>query len=91
MASGFFPFENCFDYFRRYWLNIGPISEFGIGHDRSRIGIHQYDLVPLLAQRLTGLHAGIIELAALSDYNRTGPYQEDLTEVIIPRHAGCGE
>src|SRR6187397_3052689 len=47
----FFAFENRFDYFRSYWLDISTVCEFRISHDRGRIRVYEYDLIAFLAQR----------------------------------------
>ena len=82
----FFPFENRFDHLRRDRLDVGAIGEFRIGHDRGRIRIHEDDLVAFLAQRLAGLHAGIIKFAALPDDDRAGADKQNFLELIVPRH-----
>ena len=82
----FFAFENRFDHLRRDRLDVSAIREFRIGHDRGRIRIYEHDLVAFLAQRLAGLHAGIIKLAALPDHDRAGPDKQNFLELIVPRH-----
>ena len=46
-----------------------------------RIGIHQHHPVALLAQRLAGLRAGIVELAGLADDDRAGADDQDRGDV----------
>jgi hypothetical protein len=53
----------------------------GVGHDRRRVGIDQDDAVALLAQRLAGLRAGVIELAGLADDDRAGADDQDAFDV----------
>ncbi len=60
------------DDFRRDRLEVSAIGHVRIGHDRRRIGIDEDDPVSLLAQRLAGLGAGIIEFASLADDDRPG-------------------
>ena len=58
------------------WLNISNICHLRVGHNRSGIGIHQYNLIPQLPQCLTGLGTGIVKFAGLAYYNRTGSYNQ---------------
>ena len=82
-----FALENRFDHLRRDRLDVGAIGKFRIGHDRGRIRVHEHDLVAFLAQRFAGLHAGVIELAALPDDDRAGADEENFLQLIVPRHA----
>ena len=82
----FFAFHDRLDHFRRDRLDIGAIGELRIGHDRGRVRVHQHDLVAFFAQRLAGLHAGIIKFAALPDDDWTGADEENFLELVIPRH-----
>ena len=82
----FFTFHDRLDYFRSDRLDIGAIREFWIGHDGGWVGIHQHDHIAFLAQRLARLHAGIIKFATLSDYDWTGPDQQDFFKLVISRH-----
>ncbi len=67
-------------------LDVGGVGHLRVGHDGRRIGVHQDDPVPLLAQRLAGLGAGIVELARLSDHDGTGADDEDAVDVGTFRH-----
>ncbi len=58
-------------------LDVGGIRHLRIGHDGRRIGVHQDDAVALLAQRLAGLGAGIVELAGLADDDGAGADDQD--------------
>jgi hypothetical protein len=69
----------------RMMSGVGAIGELRIGHDRGRIRVHEDDLVAFLAQRLAGLHAGIIELAALPDHDRAGADEH----AVIARVSVC--
>ena len=82
----FFPLEDELDHFRRDRLDVGAISKLRIGHDRGRVRIHEHDLVAFFAQRLAGLHARVIKLAALPDDDRAGTDEEDFVKLIVPRH-----
>ena len=61
-------------------------GELRVGHDRGRVGVEQNDGVTLLRERLAGLHAGVVELAALSDDDGAAAEEEDFLEVGISRH-----
>jgi hypothetical protein len=67
------PFErdDLLDHLPVDGLDIRRIGHFRIGHDRRRIRIYEHDAVAFLPERLARLHAGIIELARLSDDDRT--------------------
>ena len=62
-------------------LDIGAVGHVRIGHDRRRIGIDEDDPVALVAQRLAGLRAGIIEFAGLPDDDRPGADDQDGRDV----------
>ena len=83
----FFPFQNRLDDSGVDRLDVSAIGEFRIGHDRGRVGIDEHDLVAFLAQRLAGLHPGIIKLAALPDNDWARADEEDFVQLIVPRHA----
>ena len=82
----FFPLDDGFNDLGCYRFDVGAIRELWICHDGRGIRVHQNDLVPFLAQRLASLNAGIIKFASLPDDNRAGPYQENLMEIVVPRH-----
>ena len=69
-------------------LDIGRVGEFRIGHDRRRVGVDQNDPVALFLQRLDGLGAGIVELAGLSDHDRTGSDDQYGIDIRAFRHPG---
>ena len=68
------------------WLDIGHVGHFRVGHDGRRIGIHQDDLVALLAQCLAGLSTGVVEFTGLADDDRTGANDQDALNVCTFRH-----
>ena len=82
----FFPFDDRLDDLGRNRLDVSPVRELGVGHDRGRIRINQDHFVAFFAQRLARLHAGIIEFAALPDHDRTGANEQNFLELIVPRH-----
>ena len=69
---GAFLLDDLGDDLRGDRLDVGGVRELRIGHDRRGIGVHQDDPVPLLAQRLARLSAGVIELARLSNDDGAG-------------------
>ena len=76
----------CSRYLLGERLDVGAVGDFGIGHDRRRIGIHQDDFVALGAQRLAGLRAGIVEFAGLADDDRAGADDQDFLDVSALWH-----
>ena len=54
----------------RQRLDVGPIGDLRVGHDRRRVAVDENDLEPLGLQRLARLRAGVIELAGLPDDDR---------------------
>ena len=64
--------NDLFDHFGSDRLDVGGVGELRVGHDRGRVAVDQHDAVALLAQRLAGLGAGVVELAGLADDDRPG-------------------
>src|SRR6185295_6723401 len=62
-------------------LDVGGVGHLRVGHDGGRVGIHQHHPVALLAQRLAGLRARIVELAGLADDNRSRANDQDAPDV----------
>jgi hypothetical protein len=62
-------------------LDVGDVGRGRVGHDRGGVAVDQDDLVALFAQRLAGLHAGVVELAGLADDDRAGADDEDAFDV----------
>ena len=54
----------------------------GIRHDRGRIAVDQDHAVALFPERAHRLCAGIVELAALADDDRTGAEEQDAVDVV---------
>ena len=67
-------------------LDVSGVRHLRVGHDGGRIRVHQDYPVPLLAQRLARLRAGIVELARLADHDRTRADDQDAVEVGALRH-----
>ena len=74
------------DVFGRDGLDIGRVGELRIGHDRRGIRIGEYDLVSLGPKDLASLHSGVIELACLTDHDRSGSDHKDLLDVLACGH-----
>ncbi len=62
-------------------LDVDRVGHVRVGHDGGGIGVDQDDAVALLAQRLAGLRAGVVELAGLTDHDRTGADDQDAVDV----------
>jgi len=62
-------------------LDVGGVRHFRVGHDGGRVGVDQDHPVALLAQRLAGLGAGIVELAGLADDDRPRAEDQDAFDV----------
>ena len=58
-------------------LDVDRVGHLRVGHDGGRVRVHEDDPVTLLAQRLAGLGAGVIELARLADDDRAGANDQD--------------
>ena len=74
------------DDLRRNRLDIGRVRQIRIRHDCRRIGIDQDDPIALVLERLARLGAGIVELAGLTDDNRTRANNQDRGDVGPFRH-----
>jgi hypothetical protein len=72
---GAFLLDDLGHHLGRDRLDIGGVGQARIGHDRGGVRVHEDDAVALLAQRLAGLGAGIVELAGLPDDD--GPRADD--------------
>ncbi len=68
-------------------LDVGGVRHLRVGHDGGRVGVHQHHAVALVAQRLAGLRARIVELAGLADDDRPGADDQDPLDVGAFRHA----
>ncbi len=69
-------------------LDVGGIGHGRVSHDGGRVGVHQNDPVALLAQRFTGLGAGVVEFAGLADDDRTSANDENAVDIGTLRHNG---
>ncbi len=71
-------------------LHVGAVGELGVGHDRGRVGVDEHHLVAVGEQHLARLGARVVELRRLADHDRPRADQEDLPDVVAPRHNSCG-
>ena len=67
-------------------LDVGPVGEVRVGHDRRRVRVGEDDAVALAAQDAARLRARVVELARLADDDRPGPEHEDRLDVGAARH-----
>ncbi len=67
-------------------LDVRGVGQSGVGHDGGRVAVDQDHPVAQLAQHLAGLHAGVVELAALADGDGPGAGDQDGADVLTPRH-----
>ncbi len=83
---GFFGDDDAFDGIGGHRLDVGPIGDLGIGHDRGGVRVHEHHPVALFAQRATGLGPGVVELAGLADHDGPGADHENRVDVRSLRH-----
>src|SRR5690606_19606075 len=70
----------------REGLDVGPVGDVGVGHDRGGVRVDEHDLEARRAQRLARLRARVVELGRLPDDDGTGADDQDLVYVLTPRH-----
>ena len=70
-------------------FDVGAVGHFGVGHDGGRVRVHEHHFVTFAAEHLTGLHAGVVEFAALTNYDRAGANEHNLLDVGTLRHSFC--
>ena len=71
---------------RRHGLDVGRVGGLRVGHDRRRVGVDQDHPDSVLAKRLAGLRARIVELAGLTDDDRSGSQDHHVLQVCAFRH-----
>ena len=69
-------------------LDVGGVGHHRVGHDGGRVGVDQDDPVALLAQRLAGLGAGVVEFAGLADDDGASANDQDALDVGTLGHDG---
>jgi hypothetical protein len=83
------PREDLVEHLDGERLDVGRVGELRVGHDRRRVRVDQDDAQALLAERLAGLGARVVELARLADHDRAGADDQDGLEIVTLRH-GAG-
>ena len=63
-------------------FNIGLVGHFRVRHNGSRVGIKQYGIIALFHQCPTGLGAGIIKFASLTNNNRPGTDDKYFFDIV---------
>ena len=67
-------------------LEIRPVRDLRVRHDRGRVRVDENHLVPFLAQRLGRLGAGVVELGRLPDDDGAGANDENTVQISASRH-----
>ena len=80
------PRDDRFEKRHRQRLDVRAVGELGVGHDRRRVAVHQDDLEPFGAKRLARLRTRVVELAGLSDHNRTGSDHQHALQICASGH-----
>src|SRR5262249_16069530 len=78
--------DDALEHLDRERLDVRPIGELRVRHDRRRVRVHEDDPVALFLERLAGLGAGVVELARLADDDRAGADQQDRLQIGASRH-----
>ena len=78
--------DDRFEHLDGQRLDVGPVGNLRVGHDRRRVAVDQDDFEPLGLERLAGLRAGVVELAPLPDDDRAGADDEDPLEISTLGH-----
>ena len=63
-------------------FDVSGIGHDRVGHDGSRVRVHEHDLVTLFAQGLASLGAGIVEFASLTDHDRARTDDKDFVDAF---------
>ena len=83
---GALAFDDGCEHFYRERLNVGAVSEVGVGHDRGRVRVRQNHPIALGPQHSTGLRARVVKLARLSDDDRPRTNHQDAVQIVAPWH-----
>ncbi len=78
--------EDLLDEFGGDRLDVGRVGELRVGHDRGGVRVDERDPQAFLAQHTAGLSAGVVELAGLTDDDRTGADDQDVGEIGTAWH-----
>ena len=72
--------------FERQRLHVDLIRHRRVGHYSSGVGVHEYYLVSLFAQRNARLRSGVVEFRRLSDNDRSRAYNKYFLYIASLRH-----
>ena len=78
--------DDLFDVLAGQRLDVCTVGQVRVGHDGSRVGVHQHHLVALLLESLAGLRAGVIKLRRLPNHNGPRADHQYLLYVISAWH-----
>ena len=78
--------DDPFERLGRQRLDVRPVRELRIGHDRGRVRVDQDDAVALVLEGLAGLRSRVVELDGLPDDDRARTDDEDRLDVGPFRH-----
>ena len=76
-----FALDDALEHLDGQRLDVRPIRQLRVGHDRRRVAVDEDDLESLVTQRLAGLGAGVVELAGLSDDDRARADDENAFQI----------
>ena len=82
-------FQNFLHHLGHQRLDVGGVGKLRVGHDRRRVRVDEDDAVALALQDAAGLGAGVVELAGLTDDDRTRAEDEDGAEIGPSGHGGA--
>ena len=68
-------------------LDVSAVGHFRVGHDGGRVGVHEHHFETFTAKHLAGLHAGVVEFAALTNHDRARTDEHNLLDVGTLRHS----
>ena len=78
--------DDLLEKLRRQRLDVRPVGDLRVRHDRRRVAVDEDHFQPLVAQRLARLRARVVELARLADDDRTGADDEHALDVGASGH-----
>ena len=84
-VGAFLAQDSC-DILQRQGFHVDFVGNGCVRHDGRRVGVDQHHLIPFFFQGKACLRAGIVKLGRLSDHDRTGTNDEDLTDVCALCH-----
>ncbi len=71
---------------RSYRLDIHPVGDIRVRHDRRRVGIYQHHLEALVLEGAASLGAGVVELGRLADHDRPRTDDHNFLQIRLLRH-----